>query len=92
MLTAAKSANIRRLGIFATGTSGFTGEGQPSLYTNKNGTYVDSDFVWSVQLAQWNLKQGNGCPTSTTATKKSYGPAKKKAAKPAEPATGTTGH
>lgn len=83
-----KSANIRRLGIFATGTSGYTGDGQPSLYTNKNGTYVDTDFVWSAQLAQWNLKQGNGCPSSTTAAKKSYKPAKKKAtAKPSKPAT-----
>ena len=81
--TPAKSANVRRLGIFATGTSGYTGNGQPSLYTNKNGTYVGADFLWSVQLAKWNLTQGNGCPATAKSVKK---PAVKKKAAAAKPA------
>ncbi len=87
--TPAKSANVRRLGIFApSGTSGFTGDGQPSLYTNSKGTFVDSDFIWSIQLAKWNLAQGNGCPTSATAKKAK--PAVKKKVAAAKPAAATT--
>src|SRR5262249_10343851 len=62
-------ANIRRIGIFQTTTqvpnmqamgTGYTGNGQSSLY-NANGSagpYVAGDFIWTLQLAQWNLSQG----------------------------------
>jgi hypothetical protein len=88
-----KAANIRRIGIFKTtdtipnmqafGT-GYTGVGQSSLY-NANGSagpYVGGDFVWTLQLSQWNLSQGNGCPTSATQAKP------KPVKKPAKPASG----
>jgi hypothetical protein len=82
-------ANVRRLGIFAAnGTSGFTGDGQPGLYTNSKGTFVSSDFIWSVQLAQWNLAQGNGCPKTAKAVKRAKPAAKQKPA--AKPPSGAT--
>jgi len=84
-------ANVRRLGIFATPTSGYTGDGTPSLYTNSKGTFVASDFLWSIQLAQWNLAQGNGCPTSAKAKTKGARKAKPAAKKPAsQPAANPT--
>lgn len=89
--TPPKAANVRRLGIFASTTSGYTGQGQPSLYTNSNGTFVAGDFLWSLQLAQWNLKQGNGCPAIAKSTHKSYKkPATKKTAT-AKPPSGSAG-
>jgi hypothetical protein len=81
-----KPANIRRINIFkgfATGANnksygyGYTGNGDPAQYTSNggNGPFVSSDFVWSIQLAQW--KTGTtGCPTTAApAAKKS--PARK---------------
>jgi hypothetical protein len=88
--TPAKSANVRRLGIFATATSGYTGAGQPSLYTNSKGTFASSDFLWSVQLAQWNLAQGNGCPPSAKATSLKRSSTAKKKPAAVKPATGAT--
>ncbi|HTQ79930.1 MAG TPA: hypothetical protein VMM92_08040 [Thermoanaerobaculia bacterium] len=96
-----KPANIRRIGIFQTTTpipnmqafgSGYTGDGQPNLY-NVNGSagpYMGGDFIWTLQLAQWNLAQGNGCPTS--AKKKTLAkPVKPKPAKPAAAAKASKG-
>jgi hypothetical protein len=71
--------------------SGYTGNGQPSCYgqtgstnpcnttatTPPSGPYIGGDFVWTLQLAQWNLAQGNGCSTSTTTSKKPAKPTKK---------------
>ncbi|MEA2695051.1 MAG: hypothetical protein QOJ16_4438 [Acidobacteriota bacterium] len=98
-----KAANIRRIGIFQTTNTipnmqafgtGYTGNGQPSLY-NQTGTgssavgpYMGNDFVWTTQLAQWNLAQGNGCPTSATKSKTPGAVKAKAAKKPAKPATG----
>ncbi|HZF07961.1 MAG TPA: hypothetical protein VFE33_04135 [Thermoanaerobaculia bacterium] len=71
-----KSANVRRIGIFQTTTqipnmqafgTGYTGNGQSSLYnaSGSSGPYVAGDFIWTLQLSQWNLSQGNGCPSTT---------------------------
>jgi hypothetical protein len=82
----------------ANGT-GYTGDGQPNCYNQSGSTnpcnsssgagpFVGGDFVWTLQLAQWNLSQGNGCPTSATKSK-AHGAVKAKSAKkPAKPATG----
>jgi len=90
-----KAANIRRIGIFQNTNqipgmqafgAGYTGNGQPSLY-NANGSagpYIAGDFAWTLQLAQWNVSQGNGCPTTTQSKK----PAGKPKAKPEKKPTG----
>ncbi len=83
-----KPANIRRINIFkgfATGANnksygyGYTGNGDPAQYTNNggNGPFVSSDFIWSIQLAQW--KTGTtGCPTTAAPAAKKV-PARKPA-------------
>jgi hypothetical protein len=87
-------ANIRRIGIFNTTTqvpnmqamgTGYTGNGMSNLYnaSGSSGPYIGGDFIWTLQLAQWNLAQGNGCPTSATMKAKP-----KPAKKPAKPASG----
>ena len=100
-----KPANIRRIGIFQTTTTipnmqafgtGYTGNGQPTLYNQTGsgssavGPYMGNDFVWTLQLAQWNLAQGNGCPTSAT-TSKPGAIQPKPAKKPVKPMSGASG-
>jgi hypothetical protein len=88
------TAQINGMQAFGTG---YTGAGQPGCYNQSGSTnpcspssgsagpYVGGDFVWTLQLSQWNLAQGNGCPTTAT---KSKAPKPKPAKKPGKPASG----